>query len=59
MRNIQQNLFFSFIYNAAGVPIALYPNLRDHAVADRRGRGHGAVIGCSAIAEVWAGGGPK
>ena len=28
MRNIQQNLFFAFIYNAAGVPIAagvLYP----------------------------------
>jgi Cu+-exporting ATPase len=29
MRNIRQNLFFAFIYNAAGVPIAagvLYPN---------------------------------
>jgi Cu+-exporting ATPase len=28
MRNIRQNLFFAFIYNAAGVPIAagaLYP----------------------------------
>jgi len=28
MRNIRQNLFFSFVYNAAGVPIAagvLYP----------------------------------
>jgi Cu+-exporting ATPase len=28
MRNIQQNLFFAFVYNAAGVPIAagvLYP----------------------------------
>jgi len=28
MRNIQQNLFFAFIYNALGVPIAagvLYP----------------------------------
>ena len=28
MRNISQNLFFAFIYNAAGVPIAagaLYP----------------------------------
>jgi Cu+-exporting ATPase len=28
MRNIKQNLFFAFIYNAAGVPIAagaLYP----------------------------------
>ena len=31
MRNIRQNLFFAFIYNAAGVPIAagaLYPFLR-------------------------------
>jgi Cu+-exporting ATPase len=30
MRNIRQNLFFAFIYNAAGVPIAagvLYPIL--------------------------------
>jgi Cu+-exporting ATPase len=30
MRNIRQNLFFAFIYNAAGVPIAagiLYPFL--------------------------------
>jgi Cu+-exporting ATPase len=29
MRNIRQNLFFAFIYNAAGVPIAagvLYPS---------------------------------
>ena len=29
MRNIRQNLFFAFIYNAAGIPIAagiLYPN---------------------------------
>jgi Cu+-exporting ATPase len=28
MRNIKQNLFFAFIYNAAGVPVAagvLYP----------------------------------
>jgi Cu+-exporting ATPase len=28
MRNIRQNLFFAFVYNAAGVPIAagvLYP----------------------------------
>ena len=31
MHNIQQNLFFAFIYNALGVPIAagaLYPFLR-------------------------------
>jgi len=30
MRNIRQNLFFAFIYNAAGVPVAagvLYPVL--------------------------------
>jgi Cu+-exporting ATPase len=30
MRNIRQNLFFAFVYNAAGVPIAaglLYPSL--------------------------------
>ncbi|GAA0006384.1 hypothetical protein BRDID11002_63880 [Bradyrhizobium diazoefficiens] len=29
MSNIRQNLFFAFIYNAAGIPIAagiLYPN---------------------------------
>jgi cation transport ATPase len=28
MRNIKQNLFFAFVYNAAGIPIAagvLYP----------------------------------
>jgi Cu+-exporting ATPase len=31
MRNIRQNLFFAFVYNAAGVPIAagvLYPVIR-------------------------------
>ena len=36
MRNIRQNLFFAFVYNAAGVPIAagvLYPVLRPVAVA--------------------------
>ena len=30
MRNIRQNLFFAFAYNAAGIPIAagvLYPSL--------------------------------
>ena len=30
MRNVRQNLFFAFVYNAAGVPIAagvLYPAL--------------------------------
>ena len=48
MRNIRQNLFFAFIYNAAGVPIAagvLYPVLRHPALADHRGRRDGAVIG--------------
>ena len=37
MRNIRQNLFFAFVYNAAGIPIAagvLYPALRASAVAD-------------------------
>ena len=48
MRNIRQNLFFAFIYNAAGVPIAagvLYPGLRHAAVAGHRRRGDGAVVG--------------
>ncbi len=42
MCNIRQNLFFAFIYNAAGVPIAagvLYPILRHPAspiIAGRR-----------------------
>ena len=48
MSNIRQNLFFAFIYNAAGIPIAagvLYPDLRHPAVADHRRRRHGAVLG--------------
>ena len=48
MRNIRQNLFFAFIYNAAGIPIAagvLYPIVRPAAVADHRRRRHGAVVG--------------
>ena len=48
MRNIRQNLFFAFVYNAAGVPIAagvLYPVVRHPAVAGDRGRRHGAVLG--------------
>ena len=28
MRNIQQNLFFAFIYNALGIPIARAPSTR-------------------------------
>ena len=41
MRNIRQNLFFAFVYNALGIPIAagvLYPSLRPVAEPnDRRG----------------------
>ena len=36
MRNIRQNLFFAFVYNALGVPVAagvLYPVLRPPARA--------------------------
>ena len=42
MANIRQNLFFAFVYNALGVPIAagvLYPVVRPAAVADDRRRG--------------------
>ena len=41
MRNIRQNLFFAFVYNALGVPIAagvLYPVLRPAAQPDDRRR---------------------
>ncbi len=47
MRNIRQNLFFAFIYNAAGVPIAAglaVSRLRHPAVADRGGSSDGHVI---------------
>ena len=47
MRNIRQNLFFAFIYNAAGVPIAagvLYPLFGAPAIAGNRRIGDGAVI---------------
>ena len=40
MRNIRQNLFFAFIYNAVGVPVAaglLYP-FTGSLLADDRGR---------------------
>ena len=57
MRNIRQNLFFAFVYNAAGVPIAaglLYPLFgillspidrggRDGAVVGQRGRQRAAA----------------
>ena len=48
MGNIRQNLFFAFVYNAAGVPIAagvLYPLFGITAEPDRRGGGHGAEFG--------------
>ena len=47
MSNIRQNLFFAFIYNAAGVPIAagaLYPVVRPAAFADHRRRRDGAFV---------------
>ena len=48
MGNIRQNLFFAFIYNSLGVPVAagvLYPGVRNPAVAGHRRRGDGAVVG--------------
>ena len=48
MSNIRQNLFFAFVYNAAGVPIAAgiaLSVLRIAAVADHRRGGDGAVLG--------------
>ena len=48
MRNIRQNLFFAFVYNAAGIPIAagvLYPAFGLLlSPDDRRGR-DGPVLG--------------
>ena len=41
MRNIRQNLFFAFVYNALGIPIAagvLYPVIRPAAESDDRER---------------------
>ena len=48
MRNIRQNLFFAFVYNALGVPLAagvLYPVVRPPAQPDGRGAGDGAELG--------------
>ena len=48
MRNIRQNLFFAFVYNALGVPIAagvLYPCLRPAAQPDDRQRGDELELG--------------
>ncbi len=47
MRNIRQNLFFAFVYNSAGVPIAaggFVPVLRDTAFTDLRGCCNVAVV---------------
>ena len=48
MRNIRQNLFFAFVYNALGVPVAagvLYPVVRAAAQPDDRGRGDEPQLG--------------
>ena len=48
MRNIRQNLFFAFIYNGAGVPLAArraLSLLRPAAEPDRGGGGDGAELG--------------
>ena len=48
MRNIRQNLFFAFVYNALGVPIAagvLYPGARPAAEPDDRERGDELQLG--------------
>ena len=48
MRNIRQNLFFAFIYNALGVPVAagvLYPVFGVLLSPDDRRRGDGALLG--------------
>ncbi len=48
MRNIRQNLFFAFIYNAVGVPVAagvFYPVLRLAALAHHRRRRHELQLG--------------
>jgi hypothetical protein len=48
MRNIRQNLFFAFIYNTAGVPIAAGVSvsvLWDTVIANDRSRGHELQFG--------------
>ena len=49
MRNIRQNLFFAFIYNSLGVPIAagvLYPFFGCAAQPDDRQRGDERSVRC-------------
>ena len=58
MRNIKQNLFFAFVYNALGVPIAagvLYPFIGLLSEPDDRGARDEPVVGvghrqCAAVA---------
>ena len=48
MRNIRQNLFFAFVYNALGVPMAagvLYPFVRPAAQPDDRQRRDDVQLG--------------
>jgi hypothetical protein len=48
MRNIRQNLFLAFVYNAVGIPIAagvLYPFLSVLAKSHDRERGHDVQLG--------------
>ena len=48
MRNIRQNLFFAFVYNAAGVPVAAgraLPDLRGPALTDARRAGDEPFLG--------------
>jgi cation transport ATPase len=42
MRNVRQNLFFAFVYNTAGIPIAAgpLPFLRPAPEPDDRSRGN-------------------
>ena len=52
MRNIRQNLFFAFVYNALGVPVAagvLYPFFGPAAEPDDRRRRDEPVSSVSVI----------
>ena len=62
MRNIRQNLFFAFFYNAIGVPVAagvLYPVFGLLLSPDARRSSHVAIVSerdqqCAAVASVEA-----